>query len=297
MDIDLNLLRLFDTLMELRSVTRAADRLGLTQSAVSHALGRLRQALDDPLFTRSPQGLQPTVRALEMAAGVREGLIRLSQTLSPAREGQPPALRRFTIAAGSYFCAVLIPELVRRARRDAPELAIRVVPFGEHLAAALDRGMVDLAFSAFERAPGRFVVEPLYDDRLVWIAAADSETARLPFDPERIATMPRVSIVARMSFDPPDAMSGDDPLLSSYARTSSLDEPMTVYDSQTAIAVVAASDMVAMVPQRIAERARYAVTVIGPGADRRLGTSMLWHSRQRADQGLVQLRALAHTLA
>jgi DNA-binding transcriptional LysR family regulator len=297
MDIDLNLLRIFDTLMELRSATRAANRLGITQSAVSHALGRLRQALDDPLFTRSTQGLQPTVRALEMAAGVREGLIRLTQTLAPARDGQPPAQRRFTIAAGSYFCAVLIPELVRRARRDAPEMAFRVVPFGEHLAAALDRGMVDLAFGAFERTPGRFVVEPLYDDRLVWIAAADSETARLPFDAERIAAMPRVSIVARMPFDPQEAMSGDDLLVSSYVQATSLDEPMTVYDSLTAIAVVAMSEMVAMVPLRIAERAHHAVTVIGPGIDRRIGTSMLWHSRQRADEGLAQLRALARTLA
>jgi len=62
-DVDLNLLRVFDTLFEQRSVTRAAARLGLTQSAVSHALGRLRQALGDPLFVRGSAGLQPTARA------------------------------------------------------------------------------------------------------------------------------------------------------------------------------------------------------------------------------------------
>jgi DNA-binding transcriptional LysR family regulator len=82
MDMDLNLLRVFDTLMELRSVTRAADRIGVTQSAVSHALGRLRHALDDPLFVRGAQGLQPTPRASEMAPGVREGLRQINQTLS-----------------------------------------------------------------------------------------------------------------------------------------------------------------------------------------------------------------------
>src|SRR5258708_7605348 len=63
MEPDLNLLRVFDMLMEQRSVTRAAERLNLTQSAVSHALGRLRGVLDDPLFVRSPGGLPPTARA------------------------------------------------------------------------------------------------------------------------------------------------------------------------------------------------------------------------------------------
>src|SRR3546814_8209277 len=66
-EIDLNLLRVFDTLFELGNVTKAGARLGLTQSAVSHALGRLRQSIGDPLFVRAPGGLQPTARAIEIA--------------------------------------------------------------------------------------------------------------------------------------------------------------------------------------------------------------------------------------
>ena len=66
-NIDLNLLRVFDAIFELRSVTRTAERLSLTQSAISHALGRLRLAFGDPLFVRHPAGLQPTARAMEIA--------------------------------------------------------------------------------------------------------------------------------------------------------------------------------------------------------------------------------------
>jgi DNA-binding transcriptional LysR family regulator len=297
MEMDLNLLRVFDTLIELRSVTRAADRLGLTQSAISHALGRLRRALDDPLFTRAPQGLQPTARAMEIAPGVREGLSRLNQTVTAAHAGQSALQRRFTIAAGSYFCAVMIPELVQCVRREAPELSLSVVPFGEHLVAALDRGLVDLVLGAFDRAPGRIVIEQLHEDELVWVGAADGPLAGLTFDAERVAALPRVSIAARLPFDPPEAMSGGDHLISSYSPAAALDEVMTVYDSQTAIAVVSTSDMVAIVPRRIAERAHHAVAILGPGIDRRVRTSMLWHSRHRADPGLERLRALVRSLS
>ena len=95
-ELDLNLLRVFDTLFEMRSVTRAAGKLGLTQSAVSHALRRLRDALDDPVFVRAPGGLQPTARAIEIAPGVREGLAQLRGALNrlSALLAQRPAGRR-----------------------------------------------------------------------------------------------------------------------------------------------------------------------------------------------------------
>lgn len=297
MDIDLNLLRVFDALMELRSVTRAADRLGLTQSAISHALGRLRTTLGDPLFTRSPHGLQPTARAMEMTAGVRDGLARLNQALFPLRDGQPATQRRFTIAAGTYFCAVLIPSLIERAYREAPEMTFGILPFGGNLAAALDRGTVDLVFGAFDRTPGRFVMEPLHEDEMVWIAATGSAITKTVFDAQMLAHMPRIVIAPRSPFDPPDTPSSDDLLVSSYVPAATLDDSTTVYDSQTAIAVVATSDMVATVPRRLVERTPHAVTILGSAGERRFQTGMLWHSRERADPGLARLRALIRLLA
>src|SRR3546814_14462232 len=83
-ELDLNLLRIFDTLIDQRSVTRTANRLGLTHSAISHALARLRQSIGDPLFVRVAGGLQPTARAIEIAPGIRQGLLQFRDALSPS---------------------------------------------------------------------------------------------------------------------------------------------------------------------------------------------------------------------
>ena len=88
--LDLNLLAIFDAVHELRSVTRAAERLGLTQSAVSHALRRLRDTVGDPLFVRDGRRLQPTARATEMAPAVRDGLAHLRGAVAPAASTRGP---------------------------------------------------------------------------------------------------------------------------------------------------------------------------------------------------------------
>jgi len=82
MDIDLNLLRIFDILYDERNVTRAAARLFLTQSAVSHALARLREVLGDPLFMRIPSGLQPTERAHQLAPRLRVALAEIRNAVA-----------------------------------------------------------------------------------------------------------------------------------------------------------------------------------------------------------------------
>lgn len=294
MDLDLNLLRIFDTLMELQSVTRAADRLGLTQSAVSHALGRLRRTVDDPLFVRTARGLQPTARAAGMAPGIREGLRRLHDTLAPPRFEEGRASRRFTIAAGGYFCALIIPALIERARIEAPSVSFHITPATEHLANALERGTVDLALGSFPRVPGQFRVEILFEEEMVWIAAQGSPLAHARFDAEQIARYPRVAITIRRPFDPADAMNDYDHLANALAageRGLTRGDGTTVYDSQTAVAVVACSDMVALVPRRMAEREPDRVAILGTaGHDNRVPIAMLWHTRQHDDPGLAWLR-------
>src|SRR3954468_22247205 len=111
--VDLNLLRVLDALLDERNVTRAGDRLGLSQSAVSHALGRLRLLLDDELFVRRSTGMEPTPRALEIGPAVHTALLQMQAALAPAGFDPATTERRFTIAAGPYGCAVLIPQVVR----------------------------------------------------------------------------------------------------------------------------------------------------------------------------------------
>src|SRR4051812_28160958 len=112
MTLDLNLLRVLDVMLEERSVTRTGARLGLTQSAVSHALNRLRYVLNDELFLRGPDGMQPTPRAVEMGPPVHAALNQLQAALAPSDFDPTTSERRFSIVSGAYANAILVPPLV-----------------------------------------------------------------------------------------------------------------------------------------------------------------------------------------
>src|SRR3954454_25173177 len=100
--LDLNLLRVFEALMEERSATRAGAKLGLTQSSISHALNRLRYVLKDELFFRSPDGLHPTDRAAVIAPLLRDGLLQLQLGSAPSEFAPERSARRFTITCTEY---------------------------------------------------------------------------------------------------------------------------------------------------------------------------------------------------
>src|SRR5437588_9553013 len=106
--LDLNLLRVFEALIDERSATRAGARLGLTQSAISHALNRLRLILKDELFVRGPDGMRPTERAAEIAPGLRQGLLQLQLALTPSEFVPAGTTRRFTITCTEHSAALLV---------------------------------------------------------------------------------------------------------------------------------------------------------------------------------------------
>src|SRR5258707_12954769 len=126
--LDLNLLRVFEALMDERSATRAGERLGLTQSAISHALNRLGYVLKDELFVRGPDGMQPTERAAEIAPRLREGLLQLQLALAPSEFSPERSDRRFTLTCTEYAGAVLVPALIARPRHAAAHTPLNVLP-------------------------------------------------------------------------------------------------------------------------------------------------------------------------
>lgn len=161
--IDLNLLRVFDIVYEERNLLRAAGRLNLSQSAVSHALGRLRQALGDELFVRSAAGMQPTARALAIAGPVRSALRQIGSTLGG--DGFDPATtsREFVVAASDYLTTLLVPGLLQVMRREAPFANLVVRPATRiDLAGQIDLGKIDLAVGVFAELPPRFRDQPLW---------------------------------------------------------------------------------------------------------------------------------------
>src|SRR5207248_3320871 len=158
--LDLNLLRVFDALIEERSVTRAGERLGLSQSAISHALNRLRYVLDDELFVRVSDGMRPTSRASEIAPRLREGLLQLQLALAPAEFDPLETTRRFTIACTEYVGTVLMPKFIAKLRAQAPHSELRIRPSNMGVAEPLIAGRVDLAIGSFRRVPEPFAYEP-----------------------------------------------------------------------------------------------------------------------------------------
>jgi DNA-binding transcriptional LysR family regulator len=125
--LDLNLLRVFDAVARERHVTRAADRLHLSQPAVSNALGRLRAALGDELFLRRPGGVEPTALALKLMGPVAEALDRLAESLAYSAPFEPTTSNRvFPMVMSEYAEAVLAPALMEHCRREAPGVLLAI---------------------------------------------------------------------------------------------------------------------------------------------------------------------------
>ena len=177
-NLDLNLLRVFDALAEEASATRAGARLGLTQSAVSHALGRLRRVFDDELFVRGPSGMQATPRALEIAPRVRQGLNQLQAALAPATFSPSDTQRRFVIATGSYICTTLIPVLADLIRREAPNVNLRVRQIGPSIGDELLTGRADVAIGGFGAISSRLRRATLLHERSAWALRAGHPAVR-----------------------------------------------------------------------------------------------------------------------
>jgi len=146
--IDLNLLRLFDAVYRARSVSRAAESLGLTQPAASHGLGRLRLLLKDALFTRAPGGVAPTPRADRLAVAVQAALGTLEEALNEPDRFEPPASRKtFRIHMSDIGEGRFLPLLMARLRALAPGVRLETLPLPPaEIAAALDNGRIDFAF-------------------------------------------------------------------------------------------------------------------------------------------------------
>jgi len=149
--LDLNLLRVFDVLLDERNVSRAAARIGLTQPAMSHALNRLRLAFDDPILTRVGQEMQPTRKAIELAPSIREILDRVARLSAHNAAFDPKQSHRsLVIGMTDYAASRVLPDLVSELAEQAPKmrLVVRHVARGDG-PQAVEAGDIDLAIGIF----------------------------------------------------------------------------------------------------------------------------------------------------
>jgi DNA-binding transcriptional LysR family regulator len=162
-DLDLNLLIVMDAMLRERNVSKAAERIGLTQSAMSHALNRLRQYFDDPLFIKTGQAMEPTPKAIALQAAVVDvmGAVR-QRILSEAHFDPATAKREFTLCVTDMGEIVFVPVILALIRQLAPRCTIRTMQVpAEQIEGLLANGEADLALGTYRMAP-----EGLYKQRL-----------------------------------------------------------------------------------------------------------------------------------
>lgn len=175
MRYDLNLLPVFIVLMEERSVTHAAARLGISQPALSNSLNRLRDMLQDPLFVRERYGIKPTKFSEEIAPSIIESLSSLDQIIIGRQHFSPStSTRQFSIAPNSYAEIILMPKIAALLRECAPSVKVFLTSFANDLAeTGVVSGTTDMAVGRIVSPPDNVVVQHLMDDGLACVVRKD----------------------------------------------------------------------------------------------------------------------------
>jgi DNA-binding transcriptional LysR family regulator len=194
--LDLNLIRIFDALIREQNVSKAADQLGMSQSSMSHALRRLREFFNDPLFIKTGEGMMPTPRAAELAHTVMEvmGAIR-SELLVSVRFDASKAKRVFTFCMTDMGELVFLPPLIEKLWREAPDCTIRSVQLApKDIATALEAGEVDLAIGSLHSVPTGLFQQQLFTHPFVTIVSRDNAAIGAQLTVDQFFEMPHIAV-------------------------------------------------------------------------------------------------------
>ena len=245
--LDGGLLLVFRELLRTRRATTVAERLGLSSSAISHALARLRELFDDPLFVRRPHGLEPTRRALELAPNI-EALVNLTgQTLSKG-EGFDPARseRFFRFAAPEFLTALIGADLLNRLKTAAPKVTFGLAFTAEEDAfRALRSGEIEFALGRFGAARPGFTNETLFSDRYCVAARRNHPQIDGPLSEQQWRDIGHIFAWSRSE-------TGGDTSESDEGRTVA--RLAAVPQWMTALLMAASTDGLVTCPRRLAER-------------------------------------------
>jgi DNA-binding transcriptional LysR family regulator len=273
--VDLNLLVVFDAVMQERSLTRAGRRIGLSQPATSHAVARLRRMLQDDLFIRTPEGMQPTPRALQMADSVHEALQVLNLTLEPETFDPRQADRSFILAVNSHAARAVVPGLARAVAETAPRIGLDVRPLNRADALAqLDNGDIDLALSTLSDGGERFKCVRLLEDDYVAVLDLQHPAVReASLSAERLAEIPHISVTSDEDTSFIDASLAEHGLCRRIA---------TRVPFLSIVLMLVGSNRIAILPRRVAvDLARICPVAVRdlPFPSPRIALSMIWHRR------------------
>jgi DNA-binding transcriptional LysR family regulator len=292
--LDLNLLPQLAALLRRRNVTHAAADVGLSQPAMSRALGRMRDELDDPLLVRGTRGLALTPRAERLLPRLEATLSDLKAifrepTFDPATED-----RIIRIAASDTQTVLLAPAIMARLSSEAPGLRLRVEGYGPDIAARMERGRVDLAFAlaTTQLSPGA-MSEPIADDRLVLVMRRGHPAADKIWRIEDYADYSHVSVALTG-----DGQSDLDAVLAAHGVTRRI--ALVTPHFTAAVAAVAQTNMVTTISRAFATRLATTFDLVlkdPPFAATALPMTLVWAPIRANDPVITWFRRLVREVA
>ncbi|AZT85564.1 LysR family transcriptional regulator [Marinobacter sp. NP-4(2019)] len=289
LNLDTRSLSTFLTVLDEGSVSRAAIRLGVSQSAVSHTLDRLRQSLGDPLFVKSGRGIAPTQYALRAGPHIRQILDDL-QSLSSGPPFTPATAEfTFTIAANDYQRDLLLPGLVSTLRQEAPGIRLQVIPSGIPTADMLRKDVCDLIISPHAPEATDIMQRGLMADRMV--VFYDPDYREPPRDMAEYLKADHVSLLFA---------AGEKPALetSLNARGLTRRNVVTVSNFSGLPEFLRGTDMLATAPERMSNHLlRGFAWVPLPFDFKPFTLLMLWHRRNQNDPAHRWLRNQVNAVA
>lgn len=290
---DFNLLPVFVALLREGSTVRAGERLGMTQSAVSRALARLRLWAKDELFVRSPEGMKPTPRAVELAGPLSDALISIHRAFSPEQAGL--ALQtRFHMALTDYAAFLFLPELVDEMLSLAPDISLRARPnVLAHSFDQLDKGEIDLAIGPYRSHPPRFGSLLLTEDSHVCLLRKDHPLSRGKITLERFLAGKHVLVTLA------DEERGIvDRALAQIGLKRTIHT--TVNQFSAAVNIAAHTDLVLTVPEHLGTLYRKQLGMVLrplPFVTESTPMRVLWHSRLGEHPGNRRLTEIFQKIA
>lgn len=293
--LDLNLLVAFDALLTERSVTRAAARVGLGQSAMSHNLARLRALFGDELLTRGAEGMRPTPRALALADPVRVTLAQIQAAVLKREDFDPATAERvFRIGLADSIEVAVVPSLMARLRAAAPRVSLRLRPINRiSVLDELDAGSLDLGIGVFTQGQVHHKRRPLYTENFLCLFSSEQLKLSPPISLDDYLRVPH--ILTSLSDDAHGAV---DEVLAKHKLKRSI--AMTTLGFLAVPFVLRGAPLITTMPSRLARYFAEAFGLVTSEPPIELPSftiSLLWHASFDQDPAHVWLRQTVSGLA
>jgi LysR family transcriptional regulator, nod-box dependent transcriptional activator len=284
--LDLNLLVALDALLTDNSISRAAERVHLGQSAMSNALARLREYFDDDLLVQVGRKMEPTPRALSLKEPVRDVLIRVEAAVVTQPLFDPKnSDREFRLTVSDYTNAVLLPHVLESVHRQSSNIRFQLLPQASNPKRALENGDVDLMIIPELFASADHPSEQLFEERFCCLVWRESPLAHGKL------TLERYLAHGHVVMEPPNAQAYETKLLTDKGIQRRVE--VTTFSFATAPRLIVGTSRIVSVHRRLARQAEQELPVVArplPVEIAPMKQTMQWHKYRSNDQGLVWLR-------